>query len=179
MSMTVVTMWWAMLIRGIVAISLGLAVLFRPGMRLSTLVTIFWMYALIDGLVALAGALLAVEAKQRWWPQLVEGLAGLTTAIVMISWPTIDELLLVYIIAVWAFATGLLEIASGMRLRKYIAGEWLLTMGGIASIALGFFALVLPLTTATEIARWVGSYALAFGAVLIALGIRLRSWVHR
>jgi uncharacterized membrane protein HdeD (DUF308 family) len=179
MSNIVVTNWWAMLIRGIVAIFLGSMVFFRHGMKFSTLVIIFSAYALVDGLVAFAGAVRAVEVKQRWWPLMMEGVAGLTTAIVTVAWPTLNELALVYIIAAWAFVTGLLEITSGLRLRKYVAGEWLLTMSGVASIALGFFALVLPLTTPTEIALWVGGYALAFGAVLVALGIRLRSWVQR
>jgi uncharacterized membrane protein HdeD (DUF308 family) len=179
MSNMVITNWWAMLIRGIVAVLLGLMVFFRHGIKFNTLVLVFSAYALVDGLVAFAGAVRAVEAKQRWWPLMIEGVAGLTTAIVTVAWPTLNELALVYIIAAWGFVTGLLEIASGLRLRKYVAGEWLLTMSGVTSIALGFFALVLPLTTPTEIALWVGGYALAFGTVLIALGIRLRSWVHR
>jgi uncharacterized membrane protein HdeD (DUF308 family) len=127
----------------------------------------------------MAGAVRAAEANQRWGPLIAEGVAGLATTIIALSWPTFNDLFLVYLISGWALVTGILEIVAGLRLRRYVAGEWLLTVSGIASIILGFLMVIIPLTGAITIAYWVGLYAFLFGALLIALGFRLRTWVTR
>jgi len=85
----------------------------------------------------------------------------------------------VYIIAAWAIVTGIFEFVAAVRLRKYIAGEWLLALGGIASVVFGVLIIIAPLTGALVIALWVGAYALVFGVLLVALGFRLRAWVRQ
>jgi uncharacterized membrane protein HdeD (DUF308 family) len=83
---------------------------------------------------------------------------------------------LLYLIAAWALVTGGLEIAAAIRLRKVITGEWLLVLIGIASVALGVILILFPEPGALAVVLWIGAYALVSGALLIALGIRLRSW---
>jgi len=71
----------------------------------------------------------------------------------------------VYIIAAWAIVTGIFEFVAAVRLRKYIAGEWLLALGGIASMLFGALIMIAPLTGAL------------FGVLLVALGFPLRAWL--
>lgn len=71
-------------------------------MSLSTFVIISCAYVFIDGLVAMAGAVRAAEANQRWGPLLVEGVTGMMMAIIILSWPKFNELSLVYFIVAWA-----------------------------------------------------------------------------
>lgn len=63
-----------------------------------------------------------------------------------------------------------------VRLRKLISGEWLLALGGIASVIFGVLVALVALAGALIIALWFGAYALVFGAILVALSFRLRSW---
>jgi uncharacterized membrane protein HdeD (DUF308 family) len=70
----------------------------------------------------------------------------------------------------------MLAIAAAVRLRQYIAGEWLLVLSGVVSILFGMVLFIVPLAGALAIALWFGVYAFIYGAVLIGLGIRLRSW---
>jgi uncharacterized membrane protein HdeD (DUF308 family) len=72
--------------------------------------------------------------------------------------------------------TGIFEIAAAVRLRRYIKGEWLLVLGGIASVVFGVLLAVSPLVGALVLAIWLGVYALIFGAMLVGLGLRLRTW---
>jgi uncharacterized membrane protein HdeD (DUF308 family) len=71
-----------------------------------------------------------------------------------------------------------LEILAAVRLRKHIRGEWLLILGGIASVLFGVLLMASPLLGALVIAIWLGVYALLFGGMLIGLGLRLRTWSH-
>jgi uncharacterized membrane protein HdeD (DUF308 family) len=167
--------WWSLVIRGVVAIVLGLVTFAWPGITLSALVLLFGAYALIDGVVNIVGAWRAAEAHERWIALLIEGFAGIAAAVVTILWPAITALALVYVIGAWALVTGIFEIVAAVRLRKYIKHEWLLALSGIASVLFGFLLFIFPLAGALAIALWVGVYAVVFGSLLIGLGFRLRS----
>jgi uncharacterized membrane protein HdeD (DUF308 family) len=176
MSILLAKNWWSLVIRGLAAILLGLATLLWPAISLAALVQIFFTYTLFDGLIGIAGAVRAAEAQERWWKALlIEGLAGVATAIITMAWTAITALTLVYIIAAWAFVTGIFEITAAFQLRQYIAGEWLLILSGVASFILGMLMIALPLAGPPPIAAWIGAYGFLSGALLIGLGFRLRS----
>jgi uncharacterized membrane protein HdeD (DUF308 family) len=170
--------WWSLVIRGIVGILLGILAFVWPGVTLAVLVTLFGMYALIDGVVSIVGAVRAAGARERWGALLLEGIVGLLAAAVTFAWPGITALALVYIIAAWAVITGILEIAAAIRLRQHISGEWLLAIAGALSIVFGVIIAAAPLVGALVIAVWFGMYAFIFGVMLLTLGLRLRSWMH-
>jgi uncharacterized membrane protein HdeD (DUF308 family) len=89
-------------------------------------------------------------------------------------WPDITTLALLRMIAAWAIATGVLEVAAAVLLRRQLEGEWLLALGGMAAVALGVFLLVLPQQGVLP-ARWlIGLYAIVVGVALVALAMRLR-----
>ena len=177
MSILLAKNWWSLVIRGLAAILLGLATVLWPAISLAALVQIFFTYTLFDGLIGIAGAVRAAEAQERWWKALlIEGLAGVATAIITMAWTAITALTLVYVIATWAFVTGIFESAAALQLRQYIAGEWLLVLSGVASFILGTLMIALPLAGPPPIAAWIGAYGFLSGALLIGLGFRLRSW---
>ena len=74
-------------------------------------------------------------------------------------------------------AIGALEIAAAIRLRRVIAGEWMLALSGLLSCAFGLIVLAIPAAGAVAIAWTLGAYAVASGVVLTALGIKLRARV--
>ena len=171
--------WWSLLIRGTAAIVLGAVAVVWRDISLGSLVLVFFGFALLDGVVALAGAVRAAEAHERWAPLLVEAIIGIAAAFLALTWPGIMTIhVLIYIIGAWALLTGVLEIASGVLLRRHIRGEWLLAVSGFASLLLCALMASLPLASPGGIALWLGVYAFAFGALLIALSFRLRSWAR-
>jgi len=168
--------WWSLVLRGLAAILLGFITVIWPGITLGALVLLFGAYALIDGVLSLVGAVRAAESHERWGVLLFEGLAGIVAGIVTFVWPAITALTLIYVIAAWALVTGVFEIVAAIRLRKYIPGEWMLGLSGLASLILGILMIAVPLAGALAIALWIGAYAFVFGTLLIVLGFRLRSW---
>ena len=171
--------WWAVVLRGLIAISIGIITLMWPQVTIGVLVLLFGFYALLDGVLSLTAAVKASNHHERWGFLVAEGIIGVLAGVATFAWPAITAVALVYVIAVWAFITGVLEIAAAFRLRRHIAGEILLGLAGIFSIALGAMLVAAPLTGALVIAVWSGVYELIFGVTLLALGVRLRSWSRR
>jgi uncharacterized membrane protein HdeD (DUF308 family) len=168
--------WWSPVVRGLVAILLGIITLAWPAITLSGLVLLFGAYALLDGIFNIVGAWRASKAHERWGVLVFEGIAGIIAAVVTFAWPAITALALVFIVAAWAIVTGIFEIVAAVRLRKYIKGEWLLILGGVASVVFGILLSLSPLLGALVFAIWLGVYALIFGGMLVGLGLRLRTW---
>jgi uncharacterized membrane protein HdeD (DUF308 family) len=176
MRLALATNWWSLIIRGLVAILLGIVTFAIPNITLTALVLLFGAYALVDGVVCITGAVRAIEKHERWGSLLFGGLTGVAAAVVAVFWPAMTAVALVFVIGAWAVVTGIFQIVAAVRLRKYIAGEWLLILGGIASVLFGVLITIAPLAGALVIALWVGAYTLVFGVLLIALAFRLRSW---
>jgi uncharacterized membrane protein HdeD (DUF308 family) len=170
--------WWALVIRGLLGVGLGVITFIWPGITLASLVILFGAYALVDGIMAVVAAVRAVEAHERWGALVFEGIVGIGAGLVTMAWPAITAVWLIYIIAAWAIVTGVFEIAAAIKLRKHVQGEWLLALTGIASLIFGVLIMAAPLAGALVIAIWVGAYAMIFGVLLIALGFRLRSWAQ-
>jgi uncharacterized membrane protein HdeD (DUF308 family) len=170
--------WWALALRGLCAVLFGIAAFALPGITLGALVLLYGAFALVDGIFNVATALVGRTHGLPWWAMLVEGLFGIAVGVTFI-WPGITALALLYLIAAWAFVTGVLEIAAAVRLRKEIQGEWLLASGGILSILFGLLLVINPGAGALAIVWLIGGYAIAFGVLLLVLGFRLRSWLQQ
>jgi len=172
--------WWAFVLRGVVAILFGIMAVLLPGMALLTLVYLFGFYAIVDGVFSLIAAFRKTGPEQLpWWALVIEGILGLIAGVVALILPGLTALVLLYVIAGWAVATGIMELVAAVRLRKQITGEWVLVVIGILSIAFGVLIALFPGAGALTVVLWIGAYAIVFGILLIALGVRLRSWARR
>jgi uncharacterized membrane protein HdeD (DUF308 family) len=80
---------------------------------------------------------------------------------------------LLFFVAAWALATGVLRIVAAIRLRKEITGEFWLALSGIASVVFAFLVMMNPAAGALAIAWLIGWYALFLGATLVMLSIKL------
>jgi len=168
--------WWAVLLRGIAGVLFGIITFVAPGISLATLVLVYGAYALVDGVFAVVSAVRRHGSTDRWWVMLIEGIAGIAAGLVTFFWPGITALALLYLIAVWSLLTGVMEVIAAVRLRKIIAGEWLLALSGVLSIGFGVLLALFPAPGALAVLLWIGAYAIVFGCLLVALGLRLRSW---
>jgi uncharacterized membrane protein HdeD (DUF308 family) len=167
--------WWLIALRGLAGILFGIITFLAPGMTLAVLVILFGAYAFADGVLTIASAVRRRGATNRWGMLLLEGVVGVAAGVVTLFWPGITALTLLYVIAFWALLTGVLEIAAAIRLRRVITGEWLLALGGIASIVFGVAIALFPAAGALVLVLWIGAYMLVFGVLFVALGLRLRA----
>lgn len=164
--------WWALELRGLLTVAFGLLALFLPGITLAALVLVFGIYALAEGVVLLIMSF--NRRNEHWWITLLQGLVGISAGVITLVWPGITAIALLAIIAFWALITGILEIVGAIRLRKEIRGEWMLILSGILSLVFAFLLIANPAAGALAIVWLIGVYAVVFGVLLMALGIRVR-----
>ncbi|HEU0253676.1 MAG TPA: HdeD family acid-resistance protein [Pyrinomonadaceae bacterium] len=169
--------WWALVLRGIAAILFGVLAFVWPAITLTALVFLWGAYALVDGAFAIAAGIKIHGENKRWWVLLLEGILSVAAGVLAFAIPGITALVLLILIAAWAIVTGVFEIAAAIQLRKYITGEWMLVLAGIASVLFGALLFLNPTAGALAVVWLIGAYAIVFGVLLVALGIRLHSMI--
>jgi uncharacterized membrane protein HdeD (DUF308 family) len=165
--------WWALALRGVVAILFAIIAFLWPGMTATALVLLFGFYALMDGVFALVAALRAAQHHGRSGALLFEGILDILIAIVVFAWPGAALVALIYLIALWAVLTGVALTAAGLALIR-LSGEWLLVASGFLSILLGIVLFVQPGAGVVALSWWLGVYALLFGSALVSAAFRIR-----
>jgi len=168
--------WWALALRGAISILLGLVAFTMPGLTIAALVTIFGVYAFVEGVLAIMAAMRGVREHDRWGWMLVEGIVGIVVGLVAFFMPGVGAIAVVWLVAAWAVTTGALEIGAAIRLRKIIEGEWMLMLAGALAIVLGLFIVSRPGLGVVLLATWLGVYAIFTGIITLLLAFRIRNW---
>jgi uncharacterized membrane protein HdeD (DUF308 family) len=174
MDVYVVGDWRSVALRGVAAFAFGALTLIWPDLTLTVLVYLFGAYALVDGVFTLAAVVTqSPETRGRRGILVLQGLLGVAAGIVTFAWPGITALALLYVIAAWAIIGGVLEIVAAIQLRAVLRNEWLLVLGGVASVVFGVLLVITPGAGALVITWLIGWYAVFLGVVLLALAWRL------
>ncbi|HUU25728.1 MAG TPA: HdeD family acid-resistance protein [Methyloceanibacter sp.] len=164
--------WWAVGLRGVLAIAFGLICLLVPTAAILALILLFSAYMLVDGVFAIASGIKAARNGERWGLLILEGIVDIAAGAVAFLWPAITTVAFVILIAVWAIISGALMLAAALGL-KLDHGRWWLALGGIASVIFGIVLLIAPVVGAVVLTWWLGVYALVFGAMLLVLAFQL------
>jgi uncharacterized membrane protein HdeD (DUF308 family) len=166
--------WGWIALRGLVAVTFGVTAFVWPEPTLVILTMAWGAYAFLDGVLALVTAFRIQEGRRPLWPLAIVGLLGIVAGVVSLIWPEITAFSVLLLIGAWAIAMGAFQIASAIRIRKFIDNEWLLGFSGVVCMVFGAVMVVYPRVGALAIAWAIGAFALPFGFLLIALALRLR-----
>lgn len=166
--------WWVIALRGLIAILFGVSAFAWPGLTLAVLVTLFGAFALVSGIFAVVAGV-----RMGSWMFGLNGVVGIIAGLLTFFWPGVTATALVIIIGIWAIMAGIAEIMGAYQLRKVIENEWLLGISGALSVIFGLFLIIQPAVGALSLVWIIASYALLFGAMLLVLGFRLRTFNER
>lgn len=175
MSRTLQRHWWAVGLRGALAIAFGIALLAFRHMALVALVLLFGVFAIADGALTIWLGRRRVQSAH----QSLEGMVSLAAGAAALLWPGITGLGLLLLIALRAILTGAIEIAVAVRLRRVIGNQFLLVLGGSLSIAFGMLLIAFPGAGALALTWLIGAYTMVVGIALLALAFRLRGLAAR
>ena len=158
--------WKFIAAEGVLAILFGTVLIIWPDIGLSALVWIIGVYALVRGVVTGVGALMTpVAPSERRWLFLQAAVAT-AIGIAILVWPDISAKALLYVIAGYAIAVGVLLMASALYLPVSGGRRLLLALSGMIFVAYGAGALA-------QIAL-IASLLIVTGVTMIGLALELR-----
>jgi uncharacterized membrane protein HdeD (DUF308 family) len=163
----------SMILRGILAIAVGIMALAWPGVTVLALVILFAVYAFI------AAGLQAMRAfsSPKAGPvigHLLLGLIDIAAGVLALVWPGPTALVLVLIVASWAMVAGWFEFFAAFRRGEPAGMRALFLLGGLVSIAFGVALFARPGIGAVTLALLFGLFNLIYGTWQLVLGIELR-----
>jgi len=165
--------WWIVLIRGILALILGLYAIFSPGKMLVAFVLVTGAFWLMDGMIFLFASFAGKATNTNpWWAGL-RAVIGILAGIAVFSQPVLSTVFIVWLIVIIlglvTIISGVQEFINGIKLKK----GWLVA-GGIFYILFGIIVLHTPLMAAAVMARFIGIIAVISGVSLILFSFLLR-----
>jgi uncharacterized membrane protein HdeD (DUF308 family) len=166
--------WWMLLLRGVFAILFGIIAWLTPGIALASLVLLFGVYVLIDGVATIISAFNSRATNPNWWVVLLEGIVGVIAGVITFLYPGVTTIALLYIIAIWMIITGVMQIIAAVHLRKEITGEFWLGLAGLLSILVGGYLILNPGPGILALLWVIAVYSIVFGIMLIMLAFRVR-----
>jgi len=132
------------MLRGLVAISFGVLAFVWPGQTLLTLVLIYGAFALIDGILAIVGALLGRTESSATWLLIATGILGICAGAVTLTLPGLVVTGLVVYVGAWAMIRGLIDAFQAIQLRRDVPDIWPQLVSGLLSIAFGLLVFMAP-----------------------------------
>lgn len=163
----------ALIVFGLLATTFGLIAAFFPVGTVLTLVLLWGIYALIDGVTA---AVLAFsgDARQSRGFLVFAAVVGIAAGMFAILQPLTSAVALAWVIGLWLLVRGLLELVGAFT-NTDVQSRWLLALGGLLWMLGGVVVISFPGVAALAISLWLGILAFVWGIVLVVAGFRLRT----
>jgi len=159
---------WAIGIHGALSVAFGVMVLAWPSISLYALTILFGAYALVGGVAELIQA--ASVQEGRGW-MLVSGALGIGVGLAVLIWPSISALGLLYVIAAYAIAIGVVLIGGAFWLPLHSGDSFMLTTTGMISILFGIVMFAKPGDGALVLLGLIAAFSLVTGIGQLALAI--------
>jgi len=163
----------SLILLGILAVIVGIIAIAWPSVTILALVILFAVYAFMAAGLQAARAF-SSRAAGPVFGHLLLGLIDLAAGVVALAWPGPTALVLVLIVAFWAFVGGFAEIFLAFSSGETAGTRALFIVGGLVSIAFGVVLFSRPDVGAVTLALLYGLFNLTYGTSRIVMGIQAR-----
>jgi uncharacterized membrane protein HdeD (DUF308 family) len=171
--------WWMMLVWGVAIAIFGLCALLWPHLTLLTLIVLFGVFAVVNGVLGIVTAFQARRVLSSWWMTLCAGMVSLLIGLAVLFWPHASAIVILYLIASWAIIIGVLQLSEAIGgLGRY--SPLFLAISGLAALILGIVLFASsPLVALLTLVWLIGLYALIAGVMFILRAFYFRSLLRR
>lgn len=109
--------WWLIFI-GIVGLTAGYLVLTRPIMTAIILLTFIGLWCVVRGVLEIVGAIQLRREIDNEWMLIVHGIISVLFGVLVLAWPGLGALAVLWGIGIYAVVAGVLLIGFALRLRR-------------------------------------------------------------
>ena len=163
----------SLIVRGILALGVGIIALAWPAVTVLALVILFAVYAFTGSGLQAVRAFSSAKAGPVLG-HLLLGLADLAAGVIALAWPGPTALVLVLIVGVWAVVAGLVEIAAAFGAGEPAGTRATVILGGLATVAFGVVLCARPGVGAVVLALLFGLFNLISGGWMLTASVEVR-----
>jgi uncharacterized membrane protein HdeD (DUF308 family) len=160
---------WALGLNGLLAVAVGVVIIAWPGISLDALTILFGAYSLATGVVALTAAYSSPKGTRGWL--VFSGLLGIVVGVLVLVWPGISQLALLYVIGAYAIWLGIVTIVGAFWLPLDGGDTALLVLSGLVSVAFGVVMFANPGDGALVLLSLIAAFALIVGITELVVAI--------
>jgi uncharacterized membrane protein HdeD (DUF308 family) len=163
-------LWWTFLVRGGIALLLGIAALFWPTSSISILLRLFGLFLVLDAVFWIVGARRNSKEMANSAPGLLTGVIGLALLFV----PAASARLVFLLLGVWALVTGAGYLQTWWRAPSDDPERDSARNVGLFALAGGLVLLFWPGTGVVALSWALAVLAFAVALVMLFLASRFR-----
>jgi uncharacterized membrane protein HdeD (DUF308 family) len=112
------TVWWTMIILGVLAIAAGILAFAWPGMTALILLTIIAWSAILRGVFEIAAAIKLRKHIDDEWVLVLSGLLSIAVGVMLLTKPGAGLVALVLLVGAYMMCLGVMAVALSLRLRR-------------------------------------------------------------
>jgi len=169
-------LWWALVIRGVLAIILGIFIIARPMESVAALALVIAIWAVVQGIVSMVHALDLRTVAPHWWLVLLSGLISTGFGVAALYYyPGLSLTFAVVWTAWWLMLGGIAGISVAVQERRLgMSWGWTMTLG-VLGVAAAIYAFMSPPVTLVALMALISAYAIIGGLLLLVGAYRLRT----
>jgi len=168
--------WWALVIRGLLALALGILILVKPFDSIAVFALVIAVWALVAGIAEVVHAFELKPVFSSWWMLLLGGLISVAFGVAALYYyPELSLAFAITWVSFWLGLTGIFGIAVALQEKKLgLQWGWVFTWG-LLCLATSILCWVSPPATLGAIMGLIAGFAIVSGIVLLIGAFRLKS----
>ena len=167
--------WWIQLIRGALALGLGLTALIAPSTSIFLAAFLVAAFAIGDGAMTITAAAGIRDGNNAKRVLAGAGAVFIALGLVVLFWQDITVTALVMLFALWLIASGALVAYGARVLRNDVSNSWIMTAVGAVVTISGLALVVAGPSTVETVLPFAGWFGVIVGVIMAAVAFRLRS----
>jgi uncharacterized membrane protein HdeD (DUF308 family) len=168
--------WWALVVRGVLALAVGILVIARPLASVAAFALVIALWALMQGIVTIVHAFDLRPFVRHWWLVLLSGLISASFGVAALYYyPALSLTFAVVWTAWWLMLVGIAGVSIAVQERRAdLPWGWTMTLG-ILGVVASLLAFASPPATLAALMALIATFAIVGGIFLLVGAYRLRT----
>lgn len=167
---------WALIVRGLLALALGVYIFVRPLDSVATLALVVAVWALVDGLVMIVHAFDLRSIAAHWGVMLFGGVVSAAFGIAALDhYPALSLTFIVVWTAFWLLSGGAFALFAATQERRLGMSPVMSALFGIVSLLFGVLAIAYPGATIAALMSVLATFGVVGGVTMIVAAVRMQS----